>query len=436
MSIDALDRAMLARLGLPPDASRAAIDAARLALLGTALVRARATSPFWRDHPDWPDRPLENLADLAHWPFSTPADLGRADPPFTAVSGGAVERIVTLPTSGTTGPAKRLHFSAVDIDATIDFFRAGMAVFTHPGDRVAIAFPAGRPGGVTDGLGAAMRRLGAEPLFVPGEAEPEGVAEFLCREQPDVVAGPPVRLLAAATVAAAAGRPLAIRAALVSSDHAASTLKRRLARLASCEVFDHWGMTETGFGGGVECDRHDGLHLREADLLIEIVDPSSGRVLGPAEPGEVVVTTLQPRATPLLRYRTGDRARLVTAPCACGSRLSRLVGPITRLDGAIPLTGGAVVDLAAIDEAVFALEGVSDVELRIAPNRGALALAVAAPAPYRNEALRRRVEATVRAMPRIAAALADGRLALDVALAEATWFPVAAKRRPILEGSP
>ena len=46
-------------------------------------------------------------------------------------------------------------------------------------------------------------------------------------------------------------------------------------------VYDHYGMTETGLGGGVECEALEGYHLREADLLYEIVDPENG----PACPG-------------------------------------------------------------------------------------------------------------------------------------------------------
>ncbi|NLH82843.1 MAG: phenylacetate--CoA ligase, partial [Phyllobacteriaceae bacterium] len=103
MSIAALDAAMAARLGLPAEASRDDFARARLARLAATLAAARTESPFYRARRDWPERPPESLADLARYPFTTPEDLVRADPPLAAVSGGAVERIVTLPTSGTTG---------------------------------------------------------------------------------------------------------------------------------------------------------------------------------------------------------------------------------------------------------------------------------------------------------------------------------------------
>ena len=103
-------------------------------------------------------------------------------------------------------------------------------------------------------------------------------------------------------------------------------------------------MTETGYGGGVECAAHSGLHLREADLLLEVADPATGEAVPPGETGEILITTLGERALPLLRYRTGDAARMLPGPCACGSPLRRL-GPVAGRfapDGSIvrPRKGG------------------------------------------------------------------------------------------------
>lgn len=91
-----------------------------------------------------------------------------------------------------------------------------------------------------------------------------------------------------------------------------------------CEIFDHWGMTETGYGGGVECAAHSGYHLREAGLLPEIARPDTGEPLAPGETGEILVTPLGERAMPLVRYRTGDAASWVAGPCSRGSTLRRL----------------------------------------------------------------------------------------------------------------
>ena len=82
-------------------------------------------------------------------------------------------------------------------------------------------------------------------------------------------------------------------------------------------------MAETGYGVAVECARHEGMHIREADLLMEVVD-GEGKGLDDGEWGEIVVTTLTRRALPLIRYRTGDEGRILPGPCPCGSVLRRL----------------------------------------------------------------------------------------------------------------
>ena len=62
---------------------------------------------------------------------------------------------------------------------------------------------------------------------------------------------------------------------------------------------------------------------------------------------------------PLIRYRTGDRGRLETAPCRCGSRLKRLVDLSGRFGAGYPL-GDDLLTLATLDEALFALDHVGD----------------------------------------------------------------------------
>ena len=124
-----------------------------------------------------------------------------------------------------------------------------------------------------------------------------------------------------------------------------------------CELYDHYGMTEMGLGGGVECQAHSGYHPREADLYLEIVEPSTGRLLPDGERGEVVFTTLTRRGMPLIRYRTGDLGRFIAEPCPCGTRLKTLEHVKSRVDGVVSLAEGCLLTLADLDEALFPIEG-------------------------------------------------------------------------------
>jgi len=190
---------------------------------------------------------------------------------------------------------------------------------------VLVLLPGRREWGVADLLARALPDIGARAVLPP---EAWTVAEL-----PDVMAGNAVTCLIAAPtqLRALLGAPreafLALRAVLSSAEPLPDSLRRDVEQAWNCEVFDHWGMTETGYGGGVECRAHDGYHLREADLLLELADPATGAPIaanGTGGQGEILVTTLGARALPLVRYRTGDAARWLAGPCSCGSPLRRL----------------------------------------------------------------------------------------------------------------
>ncbi len=85
--------------------------------------------------------------------------------------------------------------------------------------------------------------------------------------------------------------------------------------------------------GIAECEPGFGYHTNPDHLLVEIIDPDSGAVLGEGEKGEIVVTNLDARGTALLRFRTGDIATggLVTEPCPnCKRTVPRIMGDIER----------------------------------------------------------------------------------------------------------
>lgn len=85
----------------------------------------------------------------------------------------------------------------------------------------------------------------------------------------------------------------------------------------------YYGSLECG-GVGIECDSHNGYHLVEAHVAVEIVDPKTGKVLDPGEIGEIVATCLLRYDAPILRYRTQDLGYIDPDPCPCGVALPRL----------------------------------------------------------------------------------------------------------------
>jgi phenylacetate-coenzyme A ligase PaaK-like adenylate-forming protein len=359
-------------IGLDRLPHREDIDAWQLRCLRQSVAHARARSPFYRLRPDWPEAvEFSSLDDLADLPLTTPDDLVKSDPSLIALPMRDAARLVTIPTSGTSGATKRLFFTEEDIEAMVAYFEHGMATIVRPGSVVAIAFPAERPDSVGDLLMRGLTRLGAVPEALPVGGSLEELATALRRMQPAAIAGMPVTLGAMARhMASDGGAPLAIEMALVSADSVSPSFKAALAVTWGTEIFEHWGMTETGYGGALACDAHDGLHIRETDLHVEIVDIASGRSLPAGEDGEVVISTLRRRGLPLIRYRTGDRGRLIAAPCRCGSVLRRL-HLAGRIDDFRLPNSGEWLPVDVVHDAIFSVETVIDfaVELRSSPKR-------------------------------------------------------------------
>jgi phenylacetate-CoA ligase len=105
-------------------------------------------------------------------------------------------------------------------------------------------------------------------------------------------------------------------------------------------VWRHYGLSEIpGPAMAHECPDHGGLHMSDDHILPEIIDPVTGDPVEPGEKGELVLTTLSMRAFPLIRFRTGDMARLVTEPCGCGSNLMKMEIVPERTDSLLIISG-------------------------------------------------------------------------------------------------
>lgn len=114
-----------------------------------------------------------------------------------------------------------------------------------------------------------------------------------------------------------------IKRALISGDSCPAGVITALEQLLGTRLFPHYGSRETGLSGAITCPAHSGMHLKENHVIAEILDEAMQPVAD-GDWGELVITTIGMEAMPLIRYRTGDRARFLPSPCPCGSPVKRL----------------------------------------------------------------------------------------------------------------
>ena len=121
-----------------------------------------------------------------------------------------------------------------------------------------------------------------------------------------------------------------LRAGIHGAEAFSDNFRAELERKLNYKVLDVYGLTETmGPGVAIECMEQNGLHLAEDHFIAEIIDPATGEVLPDGEWGELVITTTDREATPVIRYRTRDITRIIPGECTCGRthrRIDRLHG--------------------------------------------------------------------------------------------------------------
>lgn len=294
---------------------REQIEEIQLRKLNILLKREKERGGFYGSLPDR----LDTLEDLRRLPFTTENDLIREGHRMVLTSQSGIERVRSQETSGTAGKAKRVYYSAKDNERTVSFFAAGLSELVFPGEKVMVCMPFSGNRGLGELIAEAVGRLKGIPLAAGTGRNYGELLDILDVERPQVFVGMPVPLLSLLRL-----RPEnSLVRALVSADICPDTVKKEIEARLGTRLYPHYGSREIGLGGAVTCPAFEGMHLRENDLIAEIVD-EEGRVLPRGEWGELVLTSIEADAMPLIRYRTGDITRILPEPCPCGSAVIRL----------------------------------------------------------------------------------------------------------------
>jgi phenylacetate-CoA ligase len=121
-----------------------------------------------------------------------------------------------------------------------------------------------------------------------------------------------------------------LRVLCIGAEPHSEEQRQRIEENLGVKAYNSYGISEMmGPGVAFECQEQNGLHIWEDYFIVEIIDPVTLKPVPDGELGELVLTTINREAMPLLRYRTRDLTRILPGDCPCGrhhKRLARLQG--------------------------------------------------------------------------------------------------------------
>jgi phenylacetate-CoA ligase len=360
--------------------TRPAIAAEQLAQLRRLLAAILPANRFYRQKLSGLDARLSSLDDFRRFPFTTKAELSadqRAFPPYGTNLTYPVSACTRFhQTSGTTSAPLRWLDTPESWQSMVESWKkVYRAAGVQAGERVYFAFSFGPFIGFWLAFDAAQQ-LGC--LCLPGGGlSSGGRLKAIVDNSAGVLCCTPSYAVRLAEVAAAEKVDLhasSVRTIIVAGEPGGSipATRRQLEQLwPGARVFDHHGMTETG-PVSHQCPAQAGvLHVIESAYLPEVVDPA-GNPVPPGEIGELVVTTLDRLASPLLRYRTGDlvRAPAAASPCPCGAHDLALPGGILGRADDMLIVRGVNIYPSAVEDIVRGFAEIVEYQVTVDQNNG------------------------------------------------------------------
>ncbi len=324
--------------------TRPEIEALQLKRLQATIAHCMG-SPFYKQRLSaagvTPDS-IRSLDDLRRIPFTTKQDL-RDTYPF-GIASVSLDKCVRLhSSSGTTGNPTVILHTQRDLDQWANAVaRCLWMVGARPED---VFQNTSGYGMFTGGLGF---QYGAEKLgmlTVPAAAgNTKRQIKFMTDFGTSVVHAIPSYATRIFEVMQQEGidprRDTHLRILAIGAEPHSDEQRKRIENMLGVKAYNSFGMSEMmGPGVAFECKEQNGMHIWEDYFIVEIIDPQTLEPVPDGEVGEMVLTTINREAMPLLRYRTRDLTRIMPGECPCGRHHKRIDRMRGRSDDMIVLKG-------------------------------------------------------------------------------------------------
>ena len=308
------------------------LQALQLSRLKWSLNHVHENSALYREKFDSagvrPDD-LTSLDDLTRFPFTDKSDLRRFYP-FGAFATPMTEVVRIHASSGTTGKPTVVGYTQSDIDVwSTVMARSIRAAWGRRDDLIHVSYGYGL---FTGGLGAhfGAEKLGAAVIPMSG-GQTEKQVQLINDFRPSIIMVTPTYCLNIADAFERAGldpRQSSLKIGIFGAEPWTESMRKNIESRLDLDAVDIYGLSEVmGPGVAQECiETKDGLTLWEDHFYPEIIDPKSGEVLPDGKAGELVLTSLTKKTSPVIRYRTRDLTRLLPGTARTMRRMAKVTG--------------------------------------------------------------------------------------------------------------
>ncbi|MBQ7393330.1 MAG: phenylacetate--CoA ligase [Lentisphaeria bacterium] len=301
---------------------------------------------------------IRSLADIRKLPFTMKTDL-RDTYPYGLFASPLSEVVRLHASSGTTGKPIVVGYNQHDIEMWADVVRRAMACTGMDASEVVqVAYGYGL---FTGGLGAhyGAEALGATVIPISGGNTDRQLMLMRDFGTTTICCTPSYFnfMIEQGEKLGIDLKKLPLKRGIFGAEPWTLEMRKRIEENAGIKAFDIYGLSEIiGPGVAIECPEQNGLHVFEDLFYPEIIDPDTGEALPDGEFGELVLTTLDKEAMPMIRYRTRDLTRIIAEPCACGRTLRRIDRIGSRSDDMFIIRGVNVFP-SQIEAALLSVEG-------------------------------------------------------------------------------
>ena len=284
---------------------------------------------------------IKSVDDLHKLPFLTKADLKEAYP-YGLMARPLKDCVRIQSTSGTTGKRVVAFYTQHDIDLWEECCaRAIVAAGGTNEDVCQVSYGYGLfTGG--PGLNGGSHKVGC--LTIPASSgNTERQIMFIMDLSATILCCTPSYAAYIGETMKEMGltpEQIPLKAGIFGAEAWSEEMRRDIEKVLGIKAYDIYGLTEiSGPGVSFECSEQHGMHINEDHFLAEIIDPNTCEVLPEGTQGELVFTSLDKEAFPLLRYRTRDICTLTREKCSCGRTHVRMTKPRGRSDDMLKIRG-------------------------------------------------------------------------------------------------